>query len=465
MDRTSNSSDPKNDKGFVKRFVQSFFQSNDDQKKSTMAERGESHDRKEQETQREEETEESDESTESSKSTTSAESSKSTTSTSKSTTSTESSTYASKVASKASKPSTATTSKGSASTKSSSTAYASKVRQASKPSTATTTTTTAKGTYASKVTSKSSKLAGDIFLVAIPEIMVYSFNFYLFTWVLEGVDMGGSVVIHLAAAVFGLGVSYTLFSGDEGSAKDNISNYTSDPFSIIGTLILWIYWPSFNGALAGDNQGRVAINTIFLLTGSAIAAFCASRTFRHSGKFEMVDIANATLAGGVAVGSSADLIIGPGAAMLIGCSAGFISTLGFIHLTPWLEAKFGLTDTCGVLNLHGTPGIIGSVAGVILSAAAAADKSVYGQEFNSIFPRGDNQWGYQLAGLFATIGFMGISGMIVGAAVKKLTNGAARPKDQLFCDHGEFEINTAEYDLIRQMEDGEGLSKGQIAEQ
>jgi len=43
----------------------------------------------------------------------------------------------------------------------------------------------------------------------------------------------------------------------------------------------------------------------------------------------MDDILNATLAGGVIIGSSADLIMDPFAALLVGVSAGIISTLGF----------------------------------------------------------------------------------------------------------------------------------------
>ena len=43
----------------------------------------------------------------------------------------------------------------------------------------------------------------------------------------------------------------------------------------------------------------------------------------------MEHIQNATLAGGVAVGASADMMLTPGGAIVVGALAGILSTLGF----------------------------------------------------------------------------------------------------------------------------------------
>ena len=46
---------------------------------------------------------------------------------------------------------------------------------------------------------------------------------------------------------------------------------------------------------------------------------------------------------------------------MVGLAAGTITTLGFAFLSPLLEEKVGLGDTCGVHNLHGMPGLLGGL--------------------------------------------------------------------------------------------------------
>ena len=44
-------------------------------------------------------------------------------------------------------------------------------------------------------------------------------------------------------------------------------------------------------------------------------------------------IQNATLAGGVAMGATASMVISPWAALMVGAVAGMVSTLGFKYIT------------------------------------------------------------------------------------------------------------------------------------
>jgi ammonium transporter Rh len=69
----------------------------------------------------------------------------------------------------------------------------------------------------------------------------------------------------------------------------------------------------------------------------------------------------------LAVGTCADKIIFPFGAMIIGSAAGVLSTVGFGKIKPVLQ-KFKAHDTCGVNNLHGMPGLLAGIIGIILAA-------------------------------------------------------------------------------------------------
>ena len=263
-----------------------------------------------------------------------------------------------------------------------------------------------------------------LFIMSLFELVFYSINESLGVITFEAIDMGGSMFVHTFGAYFGLAVSWILSRNNEQvkNHPDQSSNKVSDTTAMVGTLFLWMFWPSFNGALAvGDAQHRVVLNTVFALCASCLGAFCASQFYK--GKFSMEHIQNATLAGGVAVGSSSDLVIAPYGALITGIVAGIISVIGYETISPWLERKINLHDTCGVHNLHGIPGVMGGLGGFISSCIAS--DVLYGESISNVFPaRGDGrsameQGGFQLVALFSTLGISIVGGLLIGLVLKQ----------------------------------------------
>ena len=102
---------------------------------------------------------------------------------------------------------------------------------------------------------------------------------------------------------------------------------------MIGTVFLWMFWPSFNSATAGDPGREYAIiNTYLALSAACCATFIFSMLFNPKKRITMEHIQNATLAGGVAMGTSADMMVQPLGALLIGFSAGLLSTAGYAYI-------------------------------------------------------------------------------------------------------------------------------------
>lgn len=179
------------------------------------------------------------------------------------------------------------------------------------------------------------------------------------------VDTGGSIVIHAFGAIFGLAVAASMTTRKEYETAIECDD-TSDRYSLLGSMVLWVFWPSFCAALvAPADVPKTAVNVILALCGSTLATYFASVKLR--GKISAADIANATLAGGVAIGSTCDLAA-PAAAFAIGIMAGVVSTFGFAIIQARLTDAAKTVDTCGVLYLHGLPGLFGGLVALFVVA-------------------------------------------------------------------------------------------------
>ena len=248
-------------------------------------------------------------------------------------------------------------------------------------------------------------------LLGILFVPVYLFNEWL---ILESgaftgfQDTGGSVVIHAFGAYFGLGlVATTAKKWQNGPSCE--SDSVSNQFSLLGSLLLWVFWPSFTSAVASPERVVLtAINTVFALAGATLATYIFTKLIR--GKIDIEDIANASLAGGVAIGSTCD-IANPGMSMLIGLAAGVLSTVGYAIIAPKVQKLIRGTDTCGVHNLHGMPGLLGGLSAIIVTGNA----------------------GTQIICMIITVAVALVGGRIVGAII-----GLLGAKKELYSDLDEF---------------------------
>lgn len=261
-------------------------------------------------------------------------------------------------------------------------------------------------------------------IMAFIEVAVFSVNEWVGVNYLKTLDVGGSIFVHVFGAYFGLAMSRVLYRweysmGDFNTLKFNTK--TTDLFSMIGTIFLWMFWPSFNSAMAPEElQQRAVINTYFCLAACCVTTFVCSIFFHHN-KISMELIQNATLAGGVAIGSTADMMVHPYGALIIGVGAGVLSCAGFCFINSVLERKLKVHDTCGVNNLHGMPGILAALISAVVCAFAS--ESLYGSSLYKVFPSMDPENGgrtpmyqalYQLSALGMTLGTALLSGALTG---------------------------------------------------
>jgi ammonium transporter Rh len=220
------------------------------------------------------------------------------------------------------------------------------------------------------------------------------------------VDSAGSIIIHAFGAYFGLGLAIALTSPQQRS-QEIPADETSNRFSLLGSMVLWLFWPSFCSAVVpADQMPRTAINTILALCGATLVTYVASSALRK-GKLSIADMANAALAGGVAVGASCNTISAPGA-FGVGLLAGAVCVFGYTVIQPRLQSALKIVDTCGVHNLHGMPGLVGGLVAILVVPGIAKP---------------------QLVGIVFTVVLAFIAGSIGGALIRMTGSTAVAYSD------------------------------------
>ncbi|XP_026212040.1 rh blood group, D antigen [Anabas testudineus] len=215
-------------------------------------------------------------------------------------------------------------------------------------------------------------------VIALLEVSGFVLNGWVLQTLLKVRSLNSIMMLHIFGALFGLMLTWILFrkESEQQFEKEKFDRKTG-LFSMLGTVFLWMFWPSFNSFLVDSHTpGRkleVVCSTYLALGVSAVTAAAVSVLSSPRGKFNLIHIQSCMLAGGVAVGVSKSVVHQPWEAMTIGFTAAVVSTIGIRYLKSHMLLAFQCHDTCAVLSTHGLPGLLGWLAHLLLQIIDCED--------------------------------------------------------------------------------------------
>jgi len=186
-------------------------------------------------------------------------------------------------------------------------------------------------------------------------------------------DFAGGAVVHALGGTSAIVAAYLIGPrqgryDDDGSP--NVMPGHSITLAVLGTLILCFGWYGFNvgtavhvftlqdGHVALANfatVGRVALDTTLGMVFGGVGAGAVA--YYRTRKLDTLYLANGLLAGLVCVTPVADVAAWPGAAAL-----GLLGSAQLPVVFDYVEHRLRIDDVCAVFPVHGTAGIIGTLA-------------------------------------------------------------------------------------------------------
>ncbi|XP_061824527.2 rh blood group, D antigen [Nerophis lumbriciformis] len=248
-------------------------------------------------------------------------------------------------------------------------------------------------------------------LMALLEVFGFVLNGWLLQTLLKVRPLNSIMLLHIFAAFFGLVLTRVLHRSETEYEKEKLNRKTG-LFSMLGTVFLWMFWPSFNSILLLEHHSperrlRAVCSTYLALAVSAVASFALSVLSSHKGKVNPTHFLSCLFAGGVAVGVPMPVIHHPWEAMTIGLTAAVVSTIGFRYFKNHMLFAFDCHDTCSILSTHGLPGLLGWLAHLLLQIKHCDDHTT-ATRF-AVF---------HISALFITLSTSLIMGILTGLVLK-----------------------------------------------
>jgi len=176
------------------------------------------------------------------------------------------------------------------------------------------------------------------------------------------VDFAGSAVVHSMGGMLAFAGAIVIGPRIGKFKKDGTSCAFPGhdiPMAIIGTIILFFCWFSFNaGSTLSASDFRLSVVATNTMISGAFGGLVAMFFMWHKfGKPDPSMTANGSLAGLVAVTSACAFINAVAAAII-----GVISGLLVCYAVPFVENKLKLDDPVGAISVHCFNGVFGVIA-------------------------------------------------------------------------------------------------------
>jgi Amt family ammonium transporter len=235
-------------------------------------------------------------------------------------------------------------------------------------------------------------------------------------------DFAGGIVVHITCGVAAL-VAAVVLGPRYGFPRTPMLPHNLT-MTITGAGLLWVGWFGFNGgsALAANGDAAMAM-LVTHLSASAGALTWAAIEWKKFGKASVLGAVTGMVAG-LGTITPASGFVGPGGALVIGISAGFIC----FYSTVYIKQKLKIDDSLDVFPVHGVGGILGTLLAGVFSSTELGAFSGYGYAEGITTMLG--QVSVQLVGIGAVIVYTAVVSYLLFKLVSLMTKGLRVDKEQ-----------------------------------
>lgn len=303
------------------------------------------------------------------------------------------------------------------------------------------------------------KFSSFIIFISAWSILIY---YPLVHWVWGGgwlgelgvVDFAGGIVIHTSVGMGALAAALVL--GRRRFFGPAIEIPHSIPLAVLGSSLLWLGWFGFNAGSALAS-GSLAGNTVIVthMASSVSALIWVGLSWMRSGKPSVVAAVNGAIAGLAGI-TPASGFVSVEHSFVIGIAIGIAS---YSTLVLFKE-KLKIDDALDVSSVHGTAGIIGSLAIGIFASQAINPSGPNGLLFGNPEQLGIQAIGVAVAaglGFGGTFVIMKVIDFLVGVRVSPEVEDAgldiSEHAERAYADEEEFKPDMDDY--VKQLEEAD----------